>query len=307
MNIDYLNKKITFITIQKHVFFMFKLIAYIKIYEILTMKQKYKLIAFDIDGTIKTTDNDVLLDTISSIHKANELGAKVSVITGRAYLSAKEVITKIGLSAPIVTFQGAHIADPYTDYVHWKKCLDKSSLDELIQIFQNCDEEILFYTEKEIYTTKISDWNTSYSRRNSSDLIVLNNFNELLDKEIIRITVICPDGAKEFTDSLLSQTKGKLYVTTSLANFCEILHPKAGKKHGLQILASLLEIDRKNVLSFGNSIEDLAMLEWAGHGVIVDNRNANLLSNTLEYCDSVEENGPATYLNKLMDQGLIGI
>ena len=39
------------------------------------MTQKYKLIAFDIDGTIKTTDKDVSFDMISSINKANELGA----------------------------------------------------------------------------------------------------------------------------------------------------------------------------------------------------------------------------------------
>ena len=75
------------------------------------MKEKYKLIAFDIDGTIKKTDQEVSSEIISSISQAKQLGTKVTVITGRSYLSAKDVISNLGLSAPIVTFQGAHIAD----------------------------------------------------------------------------------------------------------------------------------------------------------------------------------------------------
>ena len=73
------------------------------------------------------------------------------------------------------------------------------------------------------------------------------------------------------------------------------------------MLSSLLEIDRKNILSFGNGIEDLPMLEWSGCGVIVDDHNTNLPMNSLEYCDPAEDNGPAIYMNKLMDQGLVGI
>ena len=62
------------------------------------MKEKYKLIAFDIDGTIKKTDEDISPEIISSIFKANQLGAKVTVITGRSYLSAKDVISNLPLS-----------------------------------------------------------------------------------------------------------------------------------------------------------------------------------------------------------------
>ena len=270
------------------------------------MKEKYKLIAFDIDGTIKKTDQDISPEIISSIFKANQLGAKVTVITGRSYLSAKDVISNLALSAPIITFQGAHIADSYTDNVCWKKVIDQFLIDELISIFNNIDNEILFYTEKEIFTNKISDWNNSYSRRNNSNLILLNNINELYEKEIIRITVICPSGGAEFANFLQNKTKGKLYVTASLQNFCEILHPDAGKKHGLQMLASLLKIDRENILSFGNSNEDLSMLEWSGHGVIVDDPKTNLRANQLDYCYSVEDNGASKYLNRLIDEDLIG-
>ena len=270
------------------------------------MKEKYKLIAFDIDGTIKKTDQEVSSEIISSISQAKQLGTKVTVITGRSYLSAKDVISNLGLSAPIVTFQGAHIADSFTGNVFWKKIIDDFLLDELIEIFQNIDNEILFYTETEIFTNKISDWNNNYSRRNNSNLILLNNICELYEKEIIRITVICPSGAEEFANLIDSKTEGKLYVTASLQNFCEILHPKAGKKHGLQKLASLLNIDRKQILSFGNSNEDLSMLEWSGNGVIEKDKNINLRPNKLDHCDSIEHNGPSKYLKRLIDQDLLG-
>ncbi|MQG19353.1 MAG: HAD family phosphatase [SAR202 cluster bacterium] len=269
--------------------------------------EKYKLIAFDIDGTIKATNKDISNQMICSISRANKLGAKITVITGRSYLSAKDVVSQIDLSVPIVSFQGAHIANPITDQVYWKKIIDNISLKKLINILEKYDNEILFYTEKEIFTNKISTWNNNYSKRNNTIINVLKDFNELNDMEIIRITVICPSGAKQFSRFLKNEIKNDLYVTSSLANFCEILNPDAGKTNGLKTLASMLNIDKKNILSFGNSNEDLGMLDWSGHGVIVEDNNIKLENNTLNHCLSVTQNGPSIYLNQLIDENYIGI
>ena len=48
------------------------------------------------------------------------------------------------------------------------------------------------------------------------------------------------------------------------------------------------------------------MLEWSGHGVIVDDPKTNLRANQLDYCYSVEDNGASKYLNRLIDEDLIG-
>ena len=130
--------------------------------------------------------------------------------------SLKDVISNLGLSAPIVTFQGAHIADSFTGNVFWKKIIDDFLLDELIEIFQNIDNEILFYTETEIFTNKISDWNNNYSRRNNSNLILLNNICELYEKEIIRKVAELKEERRRVFEALQSLP---IRVWPSEANF----------------------------------------------------------------------------------------
>ena len=105
----------------------------------------YKLIALDIDGTIRSEGYDLSDRTRNAISKARDAGAHVTVATGRIYLSALRQSQLLNIKTPIVSFQGAHIADPSTGEVLWHRPLTSELTLEALEALDSWDMQIVGY------------------------------------------------------------------------------------------------------------------------------------------------------------------
>src|SRR5919108_871728 len=68
-----------------------------------------RLIALDIDGTIIGDDHVITERTITSVRDAMAADVAVSLVTGRMVSSAMRFATDLGLTGPIVGYQGGLI------------------------------------------------------------------------------------------------------------------------------------------------------------------------------------------------------
>src|SRR5699024_4635506 len=76
------------------------------------MKNKRHLIALDLDGTLLTDMKLISERTKETILKAMELGHIVVIATGRPHRASIEFYEALGLSTPMVNFNGALIHHP---------------------------------------------------------------------------------------------------------------------------------------------------------------------------------------------------
>ena len=67
-----------------------------------------------------------------------------------------------------------------------------------------------------------------------------------------------------------------------------------------------MDINPKEVLAFGNGLNDLEMIRWAGRGVAIEGGEPEALAITCEIAPPVERDGVAIYLSELLRQNLIG-
>jgi Cof subfamily protein (haloacid dehalogenase superfamily) len=67
----------------------------------------------------------------------------------------------------------------------------------------------------------------------------------------------------------------RLYVTTSNADFVEMMNPEAGKGKCLRNLARILGVDMENVMAIGDGDNDAEMIKMAGIGVAMANARNN--------------------------------
>ena len=74
----------------------------------------YKLFALDIDGTIRSLDRPISKRTLAAVREVMRKGATVTLVTGRMFSSALLSAGELNITSPLVSFQGAHIADPDT-------------------------------------------------------------------------------------------------------------------------------------------------------------------------------------------------
>ena len=59
-------------------------------------------------------------------------------------------------------------------------------------------------------------------------------------------------------------------------------------------------IKREEVLAFGDSLNDLSMLEYAGHSVAVGNARIEVKAAADEVCLSNDEDGVASYIEGVL-------
>ena len=75
---------------------------------------KYKMIIFDLDGTLLTQQFELLDDTVSAIQEIRNLGYRITVATGRSYKSAKPFLDRLEITEPMVFSNGAVYDNPET-------------------------------------------------------------------------------------------------------------------------------------------------------------------------------------------------
>ena len=267
----------------------------------------YKLIALDIDGTIKNFNREITKITQESLDTVRDSGALVTLATGRSFNSAILATRSLKLEAPIISFQGAHIGDPITSQVIWHMPLtEKMTLDTLAYL-ENWPGEILVFIKNKIYVKTITQWTESYIDRTETEIVKVNELNSVANKKPTRIVLVADNNAiADIEKQLIDVFQDMLHVTRSLPNFCEILHPFSGKHKALEVICSRLGISRESVLAFGNGYNDVHMLKWAGLGVAVGGSVPEVINSADVVCGTVDTDGPATLLKQFLDKGLIG-
>jgi len=89
-------------------------------------------------------------------------------------------------------------------------------------------------------------------------------------------------------------------LTLSGAPFVEIMAEGVSKASGLARLCASLGITRDEVVAFGDGLNDMEMLAWAGHGVAVANALPELRGIADEIAPSNDDDGVATVIERLL-------
>ncbi len=267
----------------------------------------YRLIALDIDGTIRSNERGVSDRTRRAIRLASESGAVVTVATGRMFRSALESTAGLGLTSPIVSFQGAHVADPATGRTLWSRPLTEGLALSALESLAGWEGVVVASVGDEAYVNVTSPWVEGYRDRNEGRVHVVGDLAPLARRGPARLVAVGEEEPVHRLERRLKDSfQSRLHVTRSLATFCEMLHPEAGKHKALEWLRDHLGIGPDETIAFGNGYNDVDMLRWAGLGVAVGGAVPEVLEVADRVAPSLDEDGAAQVLEELLDRGMIG-
>lgn len=267
----------------------------------------YRLIALDIDGTIRSNEHPLSRRTCRALEAAREAGAIVTIVTGRMYLSALHVTANLHLQSPVATYQGAHIADPLTRDVLWHRPLTSQMLSDTLDFLDSGGQEILAHHRGHVYVDRTSEWIEAYVERNHVRVHVVDSLRSLGEEGVTRLIVGGDDAAVgEVTAGLKREFDSRLQIVRSLPYFCEVLHPNTGKDLALQRLSKMLGVQREDTVAFGNGDEDAAMIAWAGLGVAMGDGSTSVIAAADEVAPPLADSGVAEVVERLLGDGLIG-
>ncbi len=268
---------------------------------------KYRLIALDIDGTIRPTEQPISDRTRRAISRAGSAGAVVTLATGRMYRSALKSSAELNLTTPIAAFQGAQVSDPTTHRVMWRRPLTSEMAGLALDVLDGWPVEMVAYLGDEVYVPDMTKFAEGYGRRNNVRVHAVGDLRYFASWGFTRLLAVGEeDKIRDLNSELNYLLNGNLYVTRSLPHFCEILNPAGGKEKALSWICDRLGIDHSETIAFGNGYNDVPMLAWAGLGVAVDGAVPEVVEVADRIAPAIEDDGVARVLEELFDNGEIG-
>lgn|GEM_PF-10794 len=245
-----------------------------------------KAVFFDIDGTLVNRQSIVTQSTVLAIQKAQEKGILCGVATGRSPQWAKPLIEKYGLDFAI-TYNGQYIFENGGKVLSARP-FDKKVIRDLAQFGDEHNRDLSFGSATKMEGSTLLKVGNSNLVRLVSPIIpkefalglkntwqhVIRRYKKanyqdapILREPIYQVIMISPEKEEQEIRERFANTS----ITRSNPYSIDII-PKGGSKiKGIEIFCQLHGIDVLETMAFGDSWNDMEMLQGVGFGVAMGN------------------------------------
>lgn len=251
----------------------------------------YKLIACDLDETLLTSDRSVSDENREAILKADEMGVKFVLATGRGYATVQETLKEVGLhdleDEYVISFNGGAVTHNKGNEVLHLQGISHEFANELYKRGQEYDVAMHVYTEKDVYVYNYVDEEREHLEGMMDVIEVFDKDLEFLkDEPIVKLLYMNTD--RNYLNTIEEDLKDITQdadVSYSSNRYIEFNYKGVNKGAGIIFLADKLGIDIEETIAIGDNFNDLPMLETAGLSVGV----ANMVPELKEKMDYITE------------------
>ena len=280
----------------------------------LTMNLKsnqIRLIAFDLDGTLLNAAKILTLRNKAALEHAAEKGILIVPTTGRLFDAIPEEIRQFPFLRYAITINGAAVFDTATGSNIYRAEIPLEQAIEIMSYLDNYPIIYDCYKDNTGWMTR-SMWDqaevfapnayyVSSIRTRRKPVPELKEYLKQQGGSVQKIQLFSTDPA--LRTALLKELPTRfshLAVSSSVERNVEINHEDANKGAALTALASRLELDRSQVMAFGDGLNDISMIREAGTGVAMQNAVDEVKAAADLITGSCEESGVAEVIEQIL-------
>lgn len=283
----------------------------------------YKLIVTDMDGTFLNSLGEIPKENLIAVKKAVDYGAEFAIVTGRPYVSVKKLLKDNDLTCYVIGCNGAQVTDAGGSLVksHY------INSDSLLKIMKAAEESHIYYQlydDRYIYTRsrlQLLKMLKNYSGKSIKKHITLKRIIGGI-KRLFFIEVRVKPNLLEFAmekgrgfykiqiaslnrreiDEFWNKIKDMPDIDITSSNYFNLeIGPKGVTKGtAVEELANMRGIKREEIIAFGDNLNDVPMLEYAGYGVAMGNAADEIKKKADYVTKSNDDNGVAFAVNKFV-------
>lgn len=259
-----------------------------------------KAAIFDVDGTLfDYHDHKIHASTVDAVHRLKNRGVKIIIASGRSYpLLGTECLTKIPADY-YVTANGHSIQDKEGREIFAERFTFEQT-QYVVDLTKKYGNGLLL---------KYSNYSYLYNRPEEM-FEVFSNIGLSHDTFITCPTMDhhCKElpvgftirGGDEITKQLRTMASSYRVELFHDVTECDVFSPKMNKKTALQSLATTLNLKASDCIAFGDSRNDIEMIQWAGYGVAMGNACSDLKEVADDICAPSWSDGIAQTIDRLL-------
>lgn len=263
-----------------------------------------KLIAIDLDGTTLNAQSLISPKTERTLKQAIEKGHFVSIVTGRPYRMSHQFYRQLGLTTPMVNFNGAlvHIPEKKWD-LERETGIERDLVFDILSQKKELQLDFVAAENKEtFYIDTLEGFDPKFfaSEATEGNLLTVQNLRTNPTSMMVRTT---KDQASHVSSSLSKRYGDYIDVRTwgGPTPILEIVSKGIQKAKGVEQVSNFLDIKQSDIIAFGDEHNDEEMLEYAGLGVAMNNATDKIKSVANDITlKTNDQDGLADYLSEYL-------
>jgi len=239
---------------------------------------RYKLAAFDMDGTLLDSTKNIRDDSLKAMEKASKAGKFLCLSTGRNRAEIDEYVKQLGMMQYLMCVSGALIIDNKTGETVYSKALDEDIVIRLFEIGKDYDAVIHLHSKVSHMEAKSLEIVWDYGMGQYTDLFKRSAiFHENMFEEykkspfpVYKFNFYCRNSAvrTELEKALEGLPISTCYAETKSFECSPLGISKAS---GLLMLCKHLNIPIEASIAVGDAENDIDIIKAAGLGVAMGN------------------------------------
>ena len=262
-----------------------------------------QLVALDLDGTLM--DDDMVIKSARvrrTISEAMERGVLVTLATGRMYDYAVPFARELGITAPIICYQGGLIQTPDSDVPLYRATMEPSLMHEVLKWQAERGYHFALYAGEDVFLDERRRPNTFYHDMLGKRLVWVDDLLPVLEQHApVKFLVFAESHeTNHIVTELRQRFDGRIELTRSHAIIVEGNPLGVSKGDALQRLAAHLDIPQAQVMAVGDQDNDTSMIAWAGLGVAMGNGSPAVKAVADWVAPPLSEEGAAVALERFV-------
>ena len=270
-----------------------------------------RAIAFDLDDTLLRSDLAVSDYTVDVLHRAAEQGIIILPASGRTRDSMFPTVQRIGCAEAFISCNGADVwglrpvsagSSPLSGDdcpLLMQELLPVALAHEVTRFAADRGVYCQTYSPSRFFFSINNEYAVSYAHSSSLEGEYVGDLTAFIQRPVTKLLMMdTPERIAALYEEAKDLFAGRASLTCSKPYFLECNPLKATKGNALKWCAEHFGFGMDELLTFGDSLNDVSMLEAADVGVAMGNAREDVKRMGFPVCLTNDEDGVARYIDE---------
>ena len=236
---------------------------------------KIKAIFMDMDGTLLRSDHTMSDKLKEKLIELDKNGIKIFISTGRMYAAALPYLKQLGITTPVITYNGGKIVDPSTSETIYENPVTEETVKRVIEVSRETGIHLNLYSDDKLYVENETPEGKAYAEKTGLKYVLVN-FDEFIGKTSTKALFL---GENEKLVKLKEELERELpqsIFVFSQPTYLEVLNGGVSKGKAVKELMNKYGFSEDEVMTFGDQWNDFDMLKLVKYGYLMGNASEDL-------------------------------
>jgi Cof subfamily protein (haloacid dehalogenase superfamily) len=278
------------------------------------LNRSVRLIAIDIDGTLLDSKAQISQANLDALRRAHQAGVEIILVTGRRHRFALPVAESLGFELWIISSNGAVTRSTNGESFHRDLMPQATAIKICLHMREFRDHMVITFDRERMGAIICENPERLYGviqrwmEKNAPYIEYVSPIEKALTEDPIQAMFCGPVDTMQRAQQRLLDCDFANDITVLRTQYdhrdltiVDILNAGCSKGHALERWATWRGIDRSEVMAIGDNYNDVEMLTFAGHPVIMGNASDDLKQNGWTITLHNDESGVAAAIAQVLD------